>query len=98
MSTFSLFRKKGPASLEAGSAAESGWSLKPKRVRSGRSGAESSGFSTEAGAGASELRFLFFAMEGGALGLLPGKALRRRRRRRGSGLLVGLGARGLNNR
>ena len=63
MSTFSLFRNGAVAapSLEAGSAAVSGLSLNPKRVRSGRSGAESSGFST-AGAGAAELRFLFFAM------------------------------------
>jgi hypothetical protein len=70
MSTFSLFRNGATAAsapAEAGSASGTG-SLKPKSVRSGRAGAESSGFSAPVASAGASVRFRFFAM---ALGALP---------------------------
>jgi hypothetical protein len=64
MSTFSLLRNggaAGDATAEAGSASARG-SLKPKRVLSGRAGAESSGFSAAAASAEASVRFRFFAM------------------------------------
>ena len=65
MSTFSLLRNgatAAPSPAEAaGSASEAG-SLKPKSVRSGRAGAESSGFSAPAASAGASVRFRFFAM------------------------------------
>jgi hypothetical protein len=70
MSTFSLFLNGATAALEAaesGTASGAG-SLKPKSVRSGRAGAESSGFSAPAVSAWASVCFRFFAM---ALGALP---------------------------
>lgn len=64
-STFSLLRNggaAGDATAEAGSASGAGGSLKPKSVRSGRSGAVSSGFSAAAASAGALVRFRFFAM------------------------------------
>jgi hypothetical protein len=66
-STFSLLRNGGAAgdtTAEAGSVsgAGAGGSLKPKSVRSDRSGAKSSGFSAAAALAAASVRFRFFAM------------------------------------
>jgi hypothetical protein len=63
-STFSLLRNggaAGDATAEAGSASARG-TLKPKRVRSGRAGAESSDFSAAAASAEVSVRFRFFAM------------------------------------
>uniref|UniRef100_A0A0A9UIC4 Uncharacterized protein n=1 Tax=Arundo donax TaxID=35708 RepID=A0A0A9UIC4_ARUDO len=84
-STFSLLRNGGtagdaaaPPSLAAGSAsgAGAGGSLKPKSVRPGRAGAESSGFSAPAASAGASVRFRFFAM-----GVFCAGSKARRRRR-----------------
>jgi hypothetical protein len=82
MSTFSLFRNGAAAATEAGSASGAG-SLKPKSVRGGRSGAESSGFSAPAASTGASVRFRFFAMARCA-SRVGSKARRRRRMVKGA--------------